>query len=61
MSELELLREALDHVDSAAYLLRKYVKLNPTQAGEVEDIIIVLEDAGEQIESLLSREERAKK
>lgn len=54
MSEGEdLLREALDHIDAAIHLLRKYAKLSPEKAESVEDIIMLLEDAGEELESMI--------
>jgi len=49
----ELLREALDHIDAAIDLLRRYARLSPEKAESVEDIIMLLEDAGEELESVV--------
>ena len=51
--EKDLLEEALDHVDNAVYLLRRLAREKPDRAEELEDAIMILEEAGELIEKLL--------
>ena len=51
--EKSLLEEALDHVDNAIYLLRRLAREKPDKVEELEDVIMILEEAGELIEKLL--------
>lgn len=48
----KILEEAVDHIDSAIHLLRTFAKLQPSKLEEVEDIIALLEDAGEALDNL---------
>ena len=55
MSELEYLKEALDHVDYALDILRKVARKSRTMADSLEDIIYHLEEAGDLLDSMISR------
>ncbi|MEM1509434.1 MAG: hypothetical protein QW291_07230 [Thermofilaceae archaeon] len=48
----KVLEDALDHIDSAIHLLHTFVKFQPCKLEEVEDIIVLLEDAGDALEKL---------
>ncbi len=48
----KILEEAVDHIDSAIHLLRTFAKLQPRKLEEVEDVIALLEDAGEALDNL---------
>lgn len=48
----KVLEDALDHIDSAIHLLRTFAKLQPCKLEEIEDLIVLLEDAGDALEKL---------
>ena len=53
----EELREALDYIDSAIDILRKYAHEKGGEDETLEEIIYHLEEAGELLNTLVSREE----
>lgn len=58
MSEIreeDILKEAIDHVDTAIDLLRELAKRKKSLAESLEDIIYHLEEAGELLSSLSIR------
>jgi len=58
MSEEEInkdLRRALDNIDEAIYLLREVAKMDENYAEVLEDILYHLEEAAEQLDTLISR------
>lgn len=58
MSEEEVnkdLQRALDNIDEAIYLLREVAKIGENYAEMLEDILYHLEEAAEQLDTLISR------
>jgi len=51
----EVLKEALDYIDSAIDLLRRYVADRKLEDGTVEDVLYHLEEAGELLDTYISR------
>ncbi len=51
----EVLKEALDYIDSAIDLLRRYVADRKLEDETVEDVLYHLEEAGELLDTYISR------
>jgi len=54
MSE-EVLKEALDYIDSAIDVLRRYISNRKAEDEILEDILYHLEEAGELLDTYISR------
>lgn len=56
---VKLLSDALDHIDEAIHLLREYAKRRSTESESLEDVVFLLEEAGEALDRIIRERERA--